>query len=414
MTTTAQGATSRSGLAARLQGVSGPELGFLIASQAGAVLFFAASALAFRSLSYAEFGALSGTLAIGTFIAAGSQLGAGYELPRLARRSPESAASAYLGFLACSLMAGGLITSVGLVIFAGGGFQRWALPFGLVAGAHLVSDGFLRATGALTRLWQLNLVLHAALVISTVFALGFGVFDPLWFLFSVMAIKVAFTLAVAARTGRTNSFRVALTPVRSGLAGGTSIVVTVFGLGILDVLAVTAASVPAGTYLSARHFGYGIFIAVVQEGLLPVLVGRLTSRTEIDHRSMGLASLGVSAVVGVGAIVVAIVLAVLKQELTADYTAAALYVGLGLMAHTNAVFALKVGYVCNRLSIGRTTTYIAAAAVTVGAAVLGGAGLAALSLTWAGVNGGIALVQYRANRTIGVPTRSEPTSAVDQ
>ncbi len=372
------------------------ELGFLIASLTSALLFFAASALAFRSLSYDEFGGLSAALAIGTFIAAGTQIGAGYELPRLARNQPQSVSSAYLGFLAGSLTVGGLVAAVGYHVTATSTVQRWALLFAMVTGAQLVSDGYLRARGALTTLWRLNLGLNGALLLVTVGSLTSGSLNAVRFLISVIAIKAAFATVVLSLSLATKPARPRIGPLRQGVTNGTTIVITVFGLGMLDVLTLGVTGISAGTYLSARHFGYGIFLALVQEGILPILVRRLAAHQQLDRRMIGLASVGVSSLVGVGAVSVAVVLAWVKQDLTAEYVQAAVLVGVGLLMHTNAVFALKVGYVCNRLPLSRVGCYAVTAVVAMSAAAVSG-GIVAVSIVWAAVNAGIALAQHREN-----------------
>jgi hypothetical protein len=317
----------------------GVAAGFFGLTALAAMCFFAASMIAFQALQLEAFATSSAALAVSTFVGAVLQFGAVYVLPNAVRSGSgaRDRAFAHLFFRSATAGAGVVVVALALPLPE---FLRFGLLVGAATGVQLVCDQLVRCRAELRFLGGLNATLHGTLLALVIAASASGTLTASGFLTMVFCVKAGFALAVLVRFGLPETNNGGVSPSAAGsLTGAQTAAALICLLGMVDVLLIEAWDMNGADYIALRHFGYGLFLLVVQESAMPLVVARLVRKGAFPVRQLTLFAVALSLAVGVASVVLGMVLAIMREV---DISELGLGVALffSLASHSLAVIFL--------------------------------------------------------------------------
>lgn len=317
----------------------GMAAGFLGLTALAAICFFAASTIAFQTLRLEAFATSSAALAVSTFVGAVLQFGAVYVLPNAARGGSGARDFAFARLLVRSATAGAGVVLIALVLPLPE-FLHYGLLVGAATGVQLVCDQLVRCRAELRFLGGLNATLHGTFLALVFAASVSGVLSAPGFLTMIFCVKVGFALAVLGRFGlpKMDNGDVSRSSASSLTAPQTAAALICL-LGTVDVLLIKVWDMNGADYIALRHFGYGLFLLVVQEGAMPLLVARLVTKGALPVRQLIFVAVGLSTAVGAASTLLGLLLAIMRGvEIDGPGLGAALF--LSLTSHSLAVIFL--------------------------------------------------------------------------
>ena len=317
----------------------GMAVGFLSLTALAAICFFAASMVAFQSLQLEAFATSSAALAVSTFIGAVMQFGAVYVLPSAARSGSDARDRAFarLLFRSATSCAGVVVVALAIPLSE---FFRYGLLVGAATGVQLVCDQLVRCRAELRFLGWLNATLHGIFLASVIAASVSGTLTASVLLTMVFCVKAGFALAVLVRFGLPKTDNGGVPRFEAGsLNGPLTAAALICLLGTVDVLLIQALDMNAADYIALRHFGYCLFLLVVQESAMPLLVARLVKKGAFAVRQLILVAVALSVAVGAASVVLGVLLAIMRGV---DIAGPGLWVALffSLTSHSLAVIFL--------------------------------------------------------------------------
>jgi hypothetical protein len=290
----------------------GMPVGFLGLTALAALCFFAASMIAFQTLQLEAFATSSAALAVSTFVGAVMQFGAVYVLPNAAKRGSGARDRAFAHLLFRSATAGAGVVVVALALPLPE-FLRYGLLVGAATGVQLVCDHLVRCRAELRFLGGLNATLHGTFLVLVFAASVSGTLTASGFLTMVFWVKAGFALAVLVRFGLPETDNSGVPRSEAGsLTGAQTAAALICLLGTVDVLLIEAWDMNGAEYIALRHFGYGLFLLVVQESAMPLLVARLVMKGAFPVRQLTLFAVALSTAVGTVSIVLSLLLAIMR------------------------------------------------------------------------------------------------------
>lgn len=314
---------------------------FLMLTVLSAAGFFAATSTAFVILPISEFSRVAAMLALSTVIGAVLQFGAAYSLPEAARRNPEALNRLFLRLFAVSATCG-VIATLTASLLSASDYVVLGIALGGFKGIHIICDNYLRSHTAVLTLSGLNAFLHISFF-AVIFWLALrGALTGELFLILMMMIKLSFViLAMRAIPPFRASGASDLSSVfRAGLRGSLAVIL-VFGMGALDVIILAFGEIDTAQFISLRHFGYGLFLTLVQDCTLPLLLSHLILRAELPVVPV---AIGLAGVVGVMSVALGYGLGMLpdKPEMSADIS---VLIFASMTSHAFAVIAFNAAYI---------------------------------------------------------------------
>ena len=324
--------------------VSARTIVFLTLTVLSSGSIFGATFASYLYLSLSEFSKVAVALALSTVIGAALQLGAAYSLPAAAHCDGGTRNRLFIRLIILSAFGG--VVCFGLVSgFYVSDYLTMAALLGALKGLQIICDNYLRSRSAILALSGLNAALNTAFfLLITALALTGNLSGNL-FLYCMMATKLSFVVAtlLIAPPNDLHSEEKLSSLLATGLQG-TGAVVLIFGLGNFDVIVLSFLSIESAQFIAMRHFGYGLFLTLVQDSAIPLLLAHLLRRSVLSNFGLAAIGLGLSLLVGILAIALGVGLSALPGK-TSLPISSALLIFATLSSHTLAVFSFNAAYV---------------------------------------------------------------------
>lgn len=349
------------------------ELHFLILAGSSALCFFLATVILLTEIPTSEFAAVASVLAIGLIVANLLQFGADSNLPRHARSKDGDLRSPVTAHF---LIMGGISIVCLLFLLAASGSIRndfqwilsWSLVFGIAGSLQLICDAFLRSRNEIFRIATANIILGiTSVALIMVLALK-DILTADIFLSILLTVKLVFALLVICRpvfrlTLNTRSVLDSLKRTPIGFIGAVSLL----SLGLLDnMLLLSQVDVPAvASYISAKHFAYGVYLAAVQDGCMPILIAFLVRNNTINLYHLSVLCLALSCAVFMASLSIGLLITSGDTFTTTSRFMVVAIAATGVAIHTLAAFSLRTLLVVQTSNNWLCIATLSAAAVMV-------------------------------------------------
>ncbi len=306
--------------------------------------FFAATSTAFVILPISEFSHVAAMLALSTVIGAVLQFGAAYSLPEAARRNPEVQNRLFFRLLAVSAACGVSATLVAN-LWTDSHYLVLGIALGGCKGIHIICDNYLRSHTAVLTLGSLNAFLHASFFAIALSLALFGELTGGRFLILMMLTKLCFAvLAILAIPPTSAGSTAGLSSIFRIGVNGSLAVILVFGMGALDVVTLAFKQFDNAQFISFRHFGYGLFLTLVQDCALPLLLSHLILRAKLPMVHIASVAIALAGVVGVMSVALGYGLGMIPQKPAMSVDISAL-IFASMTSHAFAVVAFNAAYI---------------------------------------------------------------------
>jgi len=368
---------------------------FLLIAGLSATCFFLSSlVLLFNSIA-SDFAIVASVLALGLILANLLQFGSDTNLPRQARFKSTDLSASVTAHLLITLLISGVL-AVTLVQYE----QRlsanlywlltWSLAVGTAGGCQYICDAFLRSRGEIFRIAITNLVLGIVALLIVCILAYLEALTPTIYVAVTVAVRICFCMSVMFRqvfslTYNLKSICISVLSTPVGFVGAATLLI----LGLLDnVLLIRDIVNPeVALYINIKHFAYGVYIAAVHEGCMPLLIAYLVRNKVVDLRKIVLLAMVVAVLVASASFVLGMFVISAKTIGSTTSLELIAMVSCGIGCHVLGAFALRTYLVTSEHSTnGLCFLYLAMLAGTVGFVLTSNYAIEVIVLIWISFN----------------------------
>lgn len=322
-----------------------------ILSISSSIIIFGASFIAYQLDAYETFATVSVYLTISMIISTIIQFGADHNLPQTALHSREKLNTIFSFHIVICIIFSILIFIVSLIfsnIFGGqNNFSFIPILLGCVTGFQLIADSLLRAKSALLKLGILHFSINLLILVSVIILMLFNNSNAIIYVYCLIIAKFVFFLAVVICDYSGSKITVEdMMNTCLRLPAGAIIAAICILCGTLDIILIAffAEGEEAQNYISIKYFAYGIYLALVNEALLPTLISRFVNSSSIILKSFFLYTMFLSLTIGLLTLFVCELIIYIKEG-EFYYSDSPLQIAVGITLHTFSMLSLKMYFI---------------------------------------------------------------------